>query len=374
MHLLQTSAMPTAPPLRTRTAYGICQAAGWGAWFLAYLYTASSDLSLASVEPADAGVALASTLLGLGLSHAWRGTIRRRGWLRLTLAQGLSRLVVGALVLGVAWCYVILVGEDVLFSGRPLAEAATGLFDGLFGFLAFFAFQYYAAAFLIWTLLYAGAAYFAAYQQAQVEQWRLAAAATEAELRALRAQLDPHFLFNALNGLRGLIAEAPERAQHALTQLAALLRYALQAGARTAVPLADELDVVRAYLDLEQIRLEDRLRVRLDVDAEALAAPVPPLLVQTLVENAVRHGIAPRRGGGLLTLEATREAGRVRLIVTNPGHLLTPAADDGLGLRSTVERLRLLCGEAASLTLRAHGDDVVRAEVVLPLPAPTVPA
>jgi sensor histidine kinase YesM len=116
----------------------------------------------------------------------------------------------------------------------------------------------------------------------------------EAELRALKSQVNPHFIFNSLNSLRALIDEDPARARMAVTQLANLLRYSLQSGQLETVPFEDELDVVNDYLALEQVRHEERLRLRLDIAPEALQLPIPPMLLQTLVENAVKYGISPR--------------------------------------------------------------------------------
>src|SRR5690606_9276799 len=127
------------------------------------------------------------------------------------------------------------------------------------------------------------------YRAAEVERWRLQAAVKDAELAALRAQVNPHFLFNSLNSIRALIVEDPARAQQVVTQLAALLRYTLQAGATSTVPLEAELHAVRTYLALESIRLEERLRYTIDVDDAVRQAPVPPMLVQTLVENGIKH-------------------------------------------------------------------------------------
>jgi hypothetical protein len=180
--------------------------------------------------------------------------------------------------------------------------------------------------------------------------------AKEARLQALELQLNPHFFFNSLNNVRALIAEDPERAQTAVTQLAGLMRYALKAGQETTVPLRKELEMVRTYLDLEQVRLEDRLRYEIDAEDSALDHPVPLLLVQTLVENGIKHGVAPRPEGGRLTVTARTEGDALCVWVTNTGRL-DPDAESGLGLENARERLQLLFGDEATLTLENVEDD-----------------
>jgi LytS/YehU family sensor histidine kinase len=222
------------------------------------------------------------------------------------------------------------------------------------------------------------------FNRSEIERLRLMAAVKDSELRALKSQVNPHFIFNSLNSLRALIDEDPARARLAVTQLANLLRYSLQSSQLETVPFEDELRVVNDYLALEQVRHEDRLRLRLDVSPETLHLPVPPMLLQTLVENAVKYGISQRPEGGEIAIIARNDAGFLRLQVTNPGSLpsisvavptmtvVRREASTGLGLRNAGERLRLLFGERATLELRALSPAVVVAEALIPLrPAAT---
>ncbi|HEX7137053.1 MAG TPA: histidine kinase, partial [Vicinamibacterales bacterium] len=186
------------------------------------------------------------------------------------------------------------------------------------------------------------------------------------QLRALRAQLNPHFLFNSLNSVRSLITENPRLAATMVTGLADILRYSLASDRYKTVPLADEIAIVDEYVGLERARLEDRLRVERVVDPAALGARVPPMLVQTLMENAVKHGIAPSPTGGLVRLEAHLVNGQVEIVVTNPGRLDLSRGEGGFGLHNARERLRLLYGELASLTLHDDGSQT-RAAVTLPM-------
>lgn len=174
-----------------------------------------------------------------------------------------------------------------------------------------------------------------------------------AELHALRTQLHPHFLFNALNTVSTYVRADPDTAERMIARLGQLLRHALASGGEHEVPLREELDVARAYLEIEQARFEDRLRVRWTVDPSALAARVPSLLLQPLVENAVRHGIAPRAAAGTIEIAAERHDGALRLVVRDDGVGLPDvgAPREGVGLANTRARLRQLYGDRQSLEL-----------------------
>jgi two-component system, LytTR family, sensor histidine kinase AlgZ len=180
----------------------------------------------------------------------------------------------------------------------------------------------------------------------------LALAAQEAELRALKAQVTPHFLFNSLNTISALVHTDPERARETCVSLAELLRRSLSLGAKTEVPLEKELQLVAAYLGVEKNRLGERLVVEEIVDESARGVLVLPLLLQPLVENAVRHGIARLSGGGCLRLEARLEGDALRIVVTNPFDPENPAPRGGLGLANVQERLLARYGDAARLEIR----------------------
>jgi signal transduction histidine kinase len=200
---------------------------------------------------------------------------------------------------------------------------------------------------------------------------RAEALRSRAELAILRSQLNPHFLLNTLHATLGLVRRDPERAERAIEQLGEILHYGLRMHRESidAVALEDEWSFVRSYLEIESLRLEERLRLELQADPEALRASVPPFVLQPLVENAVVHAIAPRREGGCISVRAHRRGGRLRLEVRDDGRGLAregAAGGAGLGLRLLRERLALLYGNDAGLALEPGEEGGVLAVLDLP--------
>jgi two-component system LytT family sensor kinase len=200
--------------------------------------------------------------------------------------------------------------------------------------------------------------------------------ATEAELRALRAQINPHFLFNALTTIGYLIQTAPPRALQTLLRLTSLLRAVLRSEGEFST-LGRELDVIEAYLDIERARFEQRLRVSLDVPARLRHIRLPPLVLQPLVENAVKHGVAQRAAGGEVTIQARVELSgdgqrqlAVRIVDTGAGvstDMLERGREHGVGLRNVERRLQGQYGANASLSIRSTPGSGTSVEVRIPL-------
>jgi two-component system, LytTR family, sensor kinase len=215
------------------------------------------------------------------------------------------------------------------------------------------------------------------YQRESREQ-EIAKLASEAELRALRAQVNPHFLFNALTTIGYLIQTAPPRALQTLMRLTSLLRAVLRSEGQFTT-LGRELDLVEAYLDIERERFEQRLRVTIDVPTRLRQIRVPPLLIQPLVENAVKHGIAPTRLGGEVFVRATidESAGddrQLAIVVRDTGAGVSEAAlargrEFGVGLRNVERRLAVQYGAAASLTIHSVADTGTSVEIRVPVTA-----
>lgn len=304
------------------------------------------------------------TLVGIEMSHRYREHIARRGWKDLPLKSLWWRAALA--VLGLALVHAtILMLTSLWFFGPASFDGKDLSAQQLWG-IAFTNFFNLCIIYSVWSGVYYAWHGTQRQRRAEIERLRLEAAVKEAELRALKSQVNPHFIFNSLNTVRALIDEEPARAREAVTQLANLLRYSLQSGQQATVPLEDELEMVNNYLALEQVRHEARLRVKMEIDPRVLELPVPPMLLQTLVENAVKYGIAARREGGEIGLTARLEPDALVVRMTNPGSLGHNGASTRVGLRNSSERLRLLFGERAAVDLREEAPGLVVAEVRIP--------
>jgi two-component system LytT family sensor kinase len=218
----------------------------------------------------------------------------------------------------------------------------------------------------MWAALYYACHAFTRLHQMEVTTLRSDSAIKEARLQTIATQLNPHFLFNSLNTVRALIEESPKQARDAVTQLSLVLRASLSASDQKLIPLRDELTAVNALLDLELTRYGDRLHVEREVGSGCEKALVPPLLLVTLVENAVKHGVAAKLGPGHLRYAAQIEKSGLTLRVENSGTLAEGwEHKGGIGLAHTRERLALLFGDKATMTIQQTANGV-EASVILP--------
>lgn len=196
--------------------------------------------------------------------------------------------------------------------------------------------------------------------------------AREAELRALRAQVNPHFLFNSLHSIGALAGSSPTGARDMAIALGEFLRQSLRLGAQSGVPLQQEVDLVAQYLTIEQVRFGDRLSVRLDVSAQAGACMVPPLLLQPLIENAIKHGVAGLLDGGTVALTATVAGGGLRIEIVNAfDPEARPRTGTATGLRNVRDRLAAYFSGAATCEARVEGAAFI---VAITCPAVTAEA
>jgi LytS/YehU family sensor histidine kinase len=205
----------------------------------------------------------------------------------------------------------------------------------------------------------------------ELERERALKLATEAQLASLESRIHPHFLFNTLNSISSLIPEDPARAERLVEQMAALLRFSLDANQSGLVPLASELKIVADYLDIERARFGDRLRYQIDVPADLNESRIPPLSLQTLVENSVKHAIAPDRAGGEIRITGACADGLCRVAVSDSGpEFQLESAPSGHGLDNLKDRLSALFGGRAALVLQRVGG---RNNLILSVPQTVTP-
>jgi two-component system LytT family sensor kinase len=226
---------------------------------------------------------------------------------------------------------------------------------------------------LIFAGLFTGIHYAIAFHRQSVDRARqveqIRAELAEAELRALRAQINPHFLFNTLNSIAALIAEDPVAAEDTTTRLAEVFRYALRASEREHARFADELAFLRSYLEIERIRFGERLHIEQAIEPGLEHLLVPSLLLQPVVENAVRHGVSARADGGTLRLSARRDGDRLEIEIADDGPGMNgaePPAGGGFGLRSVRERLRAL-GLVEAVNIDSTPGRGTRVRITLPV-------
>lgn len=189
----------------------------------------------------------------------------------------------------------------------------------------------------------------------------------ELELKTIKAHINPHFIFNSLNSIRALVDENPQRARKAITELSNILRSSMQAEKMETVPFERELSIVKDYLALENMRFEDRLKVEYQVDDDTLEQPVPPMMLQTLVENAIKHGISKQINGGIVKIISDYKGDYHQLVVQNTGQLNGKMNAEGFGLSSTTDRLSLLYGDKARFDIKQINGSLVEAKVLIPL-------
>jgi len=218
----------------------------------------------------------------------------------------------------------------------------------------------------IWNSIYFMYHYVTKSRKQQLDTLQLEALVKSLELKTIKAHINPHFIFNALNSIRALIDENPARARRAITELSNILRSSLQAEKGETVSLEEELKIVKDYLALENMRFEDRLRVEYEIDDDTLAQQVPPMMLQTLVENAIKHGISKQLKGGVVKIISDFTDNYHELAVQNTGHLNGGKSHSGFGLSSTQDRLGLLYGDKAKFQILQLNPELVEARVLIP--------
>jgi two-component system sensor histidine kinase AlgZ len=353
-------------------AYWFCQLFGWGLNIFGQTLTALSPHSDAPTLRVALEVA-SLNLVALLLTHLLRDYMKRRQWHTLRIAALLPRVVIASLVLGFPLALAMgFYSIWNLWGGGPEEQQAVGEIAGegvvwLLRADLLLRTLNWSAIFALWMAMYFSITSVRDRARAELRQSELTRALQMAELRLLKSQLNPHFLFNSLNSVRALIADDPTGAQKAVTQLARTLRYTLTAGQEEVVSLERELEIVADYLELEALRLGERLRIERTVAVEARVAHIPVMLLQTVVENAIKHGIAELPQGGVLRISAEVREGLLFIEVENPRPASpSQAPSPGLGLRNSAERLRLLFGSAAALDLDLSHPDRALARIRIP--------
>jgi sensor histidine kinase YesM len=345
--------------IRKISAYWWCQIMGWGGNALMnffYAWNFKRDINTDFVLRT-----LILAVLGLAITHFMRWLIIRLNILQKKFEKQ------------VIWFLSFTIGFSVLYSlialsflrGTNLLSQEVRNFN-FSSLLAGFAVNA-SITLLVWNLIYFVYHYIERFRTQQIEALKTESLIRELQLQTIKSHINPHFIFNSLNSIRALVDENPGRARTAITELSNILRSSMQAEKAETVPFEKELNIVKDYLALEQMRFEERLKVKFEIDEDTLDMPVPPMMMQTLVENAIKHGISKNVSGGEVTIISRFNEFHHELIVQNTGKLNGSYNNDGFGIASTLDRLQLMFGEKASFVLHNSSDAQVEAKVKMPV-------
>lgn len=335
--------------MKARNIYWVAQIAGWfayGSLILLAVYNTPNSLDKAAVISVG-------LLVGLGIlmTHFQRWFFIRWGWLDYKLPPLIPRLLITSAICS-AIINASILGFDKLIQ---LDEHAYDDFKWSSIVISTFSLS---ILILFWNAIYFTFHFFQKSRNQEVSNLELTASNRESELKNLRSQLNPHFLFNSLNSIRALVDIEPAKAKKSITTLSNLLRQSLMVGKENMVTIEQELDIVRNYLDLEKIRFEERLNVHWEIDDSLNFKEIPPFSIQMMAENAVKHGISNLKEGGDVVVSIIRTEGGFSLQIRNSGQLATKT-DLGVGIQNIKQRLKLQFGADATFSLIEEGGNVI---------------
>lgn len=341
--------------------YWICQLLGWGGFILInVLFT----FFIKGETGQNYVILPAYFVLGIGLTHTYRTYIKKNKWQNLPVKKlitnvFLSNLLIAALIVIVFYLLITAFSLSTRqFSFIYIVISVFNVFIIIIG----------------WSLIYFAIHFFENYRNAEIERLVWEAAVKDFELKTLKSQLNPHFMFNALNSIRSLIEENPERAKSTITQLSNIFRYSLRIDRVETVPLDEEMRTVVDYLDLEKVRFEERLNYKIDLDPVTKGVEIPPMMIQTLVENSIKHGISKIPEGGNILIRSKSNGECLLLEIENSGEIDLEALNhsSGYGISNTKQRLNLLFGGRSFFSIRNVEDKdklskFVKVEIKIPL-------
>ncbi|WP_301922492.1 sensor histidine kinase [Ferruginibacter sp.] len=341
--------------------YWICQIVGWGT----SLAVSTFFYLTLSVRKVDHFLLLItiSVLLGIIVTHLMRMVIREYNVLNKTLQTQIISFVILTLLFAVVYACADVAIENI-FNLRDMGGPKISLSNEI----ARTAINNFFLLF-IWNLIYFTYHYVERNRRHEVDTLKLQSVVKELELKTIKSHINPHFIFNALNSIRALVDENPTRARTAITELSNILRSSMQAEKLETVPLERELNIVKDYLALEKMRFEERLTIEMEIDEDTLGQPVPPMMLQTLVENAIKHGISKKISGGTIKVISDFVNDHHELVVQNSGQLNSSINEDGFGVKSTQYRLNLLYQGKATFEIKNINSDMVESRITMPVAA-----
>ena len=337
--------------------YWILQVFGWLGFALINLLFVSLERGVSSVQ---IGAYLSLAGFYLFSTHGLRYIIKKHNWFSRNFNLLIWNTFLGLLVLAVSNTIAQIIISLIFDTFNP----AVDIRPIILAVTIFVSFLFYA----LWVMLYYLFHFLDNYNQSLKYQAKI----NEIQLNHLKSQLNPHFIFNALNSVRALVDEDPAKAKTSITQLSNILRFSLMMDKKRVIDFENEFNTVKDYLNLETIRFEERLNVKYEIEPEAYEYRIPPMMMQTIVENAIKHGISNRVKGGEISIKCYEGlTDDLYIQVKNSGQLKSQSfgkkkPGEGHGITNTIQRLKLIYGERASFKIFNSGNDFVITEIKIP--------
>tara|TARA_Y100000782_G_C10188796_1_gene268901 strand:- start:4561 stop:5601 length:1041 start_codon:yes stop_codon:yes gene_type:complete len=295
--------------------------------------------------------------IGLFTSHIYKMIINHLEWQKMNIRALIPRVLISSAVFAVIFqvlyfiVYSIFIMHQFNFKWIDFIEQ---IFN--WGIL-----------FIIWSLIYFTYNFFENFRKEEIKNLQWEATKNEIELNRLKSQLNPHFIFNSMNTIRALIEEDPQKAKKSVTQLSNILRSSFTMGKQKTITFEEELKLVNDYLEIEKTRYEERLQFSWDIHPQSLNFPVPAMMLQTIVENSIKHGISTLPQGGKVCIRSYFNITKLVIEIENDGvYDAEKKSESGYGLSNTIQRLNLLYGEDAHLTIFNTVDKTVKTLITLP--------
>lgn len=324
-------------------------------WLFYYFIIGINLFTNNNLNEKTVGMLISMYAASVGLTHFLRLFFIKKEYINLKINRLFPRAIISSIVVGtILVLYQNVIDRWVFRYDTSPIDAGTFfqelLIDSIAGSILIF----------LWVVFYFAYQYFDKSRREEIKNLQWEALQNQIELNNLKSQLNPHFMFNSLNSIRALIDINQKDAKESITKLSTLLRTSLLMGKKNVVSIEEEINLVKNYLDLEKIRFEERLRVKWNITEESKEVEIPPLMIQTLVENSIKHGISKKMEGGEIQISARIESDTCLIEIRNPGELASALDENAsIGLKNTRDRLRLMFGNKGSFELNQEAGDVV---------------
>lgn len=335
--------------------YWVAQILGWSAFFTVNFLFEARKNAYTEKDIFYFSLLVPSAIL---ITHVYRLLIIKQRWLEKAVLSQMMIAIISGYALSILFFGLQYILNIAVFG----AAKQLSVIDAAIQIIQFW------FVFFVWNIAYYFYHYLQAIRKVEIQQLKMQATLKEAELNKLKSQLNPHFMFNAMNSIRALIDEDPKKAKEAVTKLSSILRQTLTLEKNKLIPFDREMQLVKDYLDLEMIRFEERLHCTFDIEPGSHHYNLPPMILQTLVENAIKHGISNLSEGGMITIKTQIQKNKkLQIDISNSGHYnpeATPAS--GYGIKNTRDRLAHVFADEASFSI-FNEKFFVKTQIVIPL-------